>query len=64
MNKINKLLNDDGLALIHTIGSIKQPRDPQPWVTKYIFPGGFLPSLKSLPFAMTLYIVTLLTKTS
>ncbi len=46
--KVNKLLNDRGLALIHTIGSINQPRDPQPWITKYIFPGGYTPSLSEV----------------
>ena len=47
-NQINKLLNDDGLALIHTIGSFNQPRNPQPWVTKYIFPGGYTPSMSEV----------------
>ena len=47
-NQVSKLLNDDGLALIHTIGSINQPRDPQPWVTKYIFPGGYTPSMSEI----------------
>ena len=46
--QVNHLLNDDGLALIHTIGSINQPRDPQPWITKYIFPGGYTPSLSEV----------------
>ena len=35
--QVNSLLNDEGLALIHTIGSVEGPRDPQPWITKYIF---------------------------
>ena len=42
--QIEKLLTDTGVALIHTIGSVKPPRDPHPWVTKYIFPGGYTPS--------------------
>ena len=46
--RVNELLNDNGLALIHTIGSINQPRDPQPWITKYIFPGGYTPSLSEV----------------
>ena len=46
--QVNRLLNDDGLALIHTIGSINQPRPPQPWITKYIFPGGYTPSLSEV----------------
>jgi len=46
--QVNNLLNHDGLALIHTIGSINGPRDPQPWITKYIFPGGYTPSMSEL----------------
>ena len=47
-NQVSKLLNDDGIALIHTIGSVNPPRDPQPWITKYIFPGGYTPSLSEV----------------
>ncbi|MDC0216289.1 cyclopropane-fatty-acyl-phospholipid synthase family protein, partial [Candidatus Pelagibacter sp.] len=46
--RVNSLLNDKGLALIHTIGSTDEPRDPQPWITKYIFPGGYTPSMSEL----------------
>ena len=46
--QVNNLLNDNGLALIHTIGSVVGPRDPQPWITKYIFPGGYTPSMSEL----------------
>jgi len=46
--QVNKLLNDDGLALIHTIGSVNEPRNPQPWISKYIFPGGYTPSLSEV----------------
>ena len=48
--QISNLLNDTGLALLHTIGSIDTPRDPQPWITKYIFPGGYTPSLSQIAF--------------
>ncbi len=47
-NSVAKLLNEDGVALIHTIGSINPPRDPHPWITKYIFPGGYTPSLSEV----------------
>ena len=47
-NSVSKLLNEDGVALIHTIGSINPPRDPHPWITKYIFPGGYTPSLSEV----------------
>jgi cyclopropane-fatty-acyl-phospholipid synthase len=46
--QIEKLLNDSGISLIHTIGSVNPPRDPHPWVTKYIFPGGYTPSLSEV----------------
>lgn len=46
--KVFDLLNDKGVALIHTIGSVDAPRDPQPWITKYIFPGGYTPSLSQI----------------
>jgi cyclopropane-fatty-acyl-phospholipid synthase len=47
-NQIEKLLNDDGVSLIHTIGSVNPPRDPHPWITKYVFPGGYTPSLSEV----------------
>ena len=47
-NTVSKLLSEDGVALIHTIGSINPPRDPQPWINKYIFPGGYTPSLSEV----------------
>jgi len=46
--KVSNLLNEDGVALIHTIGSIEPPRDPHPWISKYIFPGGYTPSLSEI----------------
>jgi len=45
---VSKLLKDKGVALIHTIGSSNPPRNPQPWITKYIFPGGYTPSLSQI----------------
>ena len=46
--KVEKLLNNDGVSLIHTIGSVNPPSDPHPWITKYIFPGGYTPSLSEV----------------
>ena len=46
--QIDKLLKDDGVCLTHTIGSVNPPRDPHPWITKYIFPGGYTPSLSEV----------------
>jgi len=47
-NTVSKLLKDKGVALIHTIGSSNPPRDPHPWITKNIFPGGYTPSLSQI----------------
>ena len=47
-NQIENLLKDDGISLIHTIGSVNPPRAPHPWITKYIFPGGYTPSLSEV----------------
>ena len=59
-NTVSKLLYDNGVALIHTIGSSMPPRNPHPWITKYIFPGGYTPSLSevSLPIEKSGLIVT------
>jgi cyclopropane-fatty-acyl-phospholipid synthase len=38
--KIRDLLTEDGVALIHTIGSARGPGGANPWIHKYIFPGG------------------------
>ena len=46
--QIEKLLNENGISLIQTIGSVNPPRDPHPWITKYIFPGGYTPSLSEV----------------
>ena len=46
--QINNLLKDNGVCITHTIGSVNPPRDPHPWITKYIFPGGYTPSLSEV----------------
>jgi cyclopropane-fatty-acyl-phospholipid synthase len=46
--QIDKLLDTDGIALIHTIGAVHSPLPPDPWVSKYIFPGGYIPSLSEI----------------
>jgi len=58
--KVFDFLNEDGVALIHTIGSVNPPRGPQPWISKYIFPGGYTPSLSeiSLPIEKSGLIVS------
>lgn len=38
-------LTDDGVALLHSIGRNDGPGTTNPWINKYIFPGGYSPSL-------------------
>jgi cyclopropane-fatty-acyl-phospholipid synthase len=45
MQKVHRLLKDDGLFLLHTIGTTKSVTTVDPWVDKYIFPNGMLPSV-------------------
>ena len=48
MQVVRRSLPDDGLFLLHTIGNPRSVMAIDPWVSKYIFPGGMLPSLKWL----------------
>ncbi len=41
-------LADDGVMLLHTIGCSDEPSVTNPWITRYIFPGGHLPSLSDI----------------
>ena len=47
-NKVKSLIKPDGIALVHTIGSFEPPAPTNPWIKKYIFPGGYIPSLSEL----------------
>jgi hypothetical protein len=40
-----ELLKDDGVALLHSIGRMSPPGTTNPWLRKYIFPGGYTPAL-------------------
>jgi cyclopropane-fatty-acyl-phospholipid synthase len=44
-NQIYSLLDENGLALLHSIGCSTGPSVPNPWLNKYIFPGGYCPAL-------------------
>jgi cyclopropane-fatty-acyl-phospholipid synthase len=46
--KCRSLLADDGVMLLHTIGRIGPPRPTDAWTTKYIFPGGYIPTLSEI----------------
>lgn len=43
--KVEELLKPEGVALIHTIGRFTPPGSTNPWITRYIFPGGYIPAL-------------------
>jgi cyclopropane-fatty-acyl-phospholipid synthase len=48
MQKVRSLLKDDGIFLLHTLGSNKTVSVGEPWLNKYIFPNGMLPSIKQI----------------
>ncbi|GGG48808.1 cyclopropane-fatty-acyl-phospholipid synthase [Caldovatus sediminis] len=41
-------LREDGVALIHAIGRSDGPGSTNPWLAKYIFPGGYSPALSEV----------------
>ena len=41
-------LNPDGIALVHAIGRADPPGSTDPWLRKYIFPGGYCPALSEV----------------
>jgi cyclopropane-fatty-acyl-phospholipid synthase len=49
---VSDRLDDDGIALLHTIGTSGPPQPTNPWVHKHIFPGGYNPSLPELTGAI------------
>lgn len=52
MKVARRCLKDDGLFLLHTIGGNKSVISVDPWMDKYIFPGGMLPSIKQIAKAI------------
>ena len=48
LSKANDILNDNGVFLLHTIGQRGKPTATSPWIRKYIFPGGYIPSLSEV----------------
>lgn len=46
--KLGRLLHEDGLALLHSIGKRSPPSAGSPWLRKYIFPGGYTPALSEV----------------
>jgi cyclopropane-fatty-acyl-phospholipid synthase len=46
--KSAQLLNPDGVMLLHSIGRSEGPSRTSPWISKYIFRGGYIPSLSEV----------------
>ena len=46
--RICDLLTEDGVAVVHSIGRMDGPGVTNPWIEKYIFPGGYIPSLSEV----------------
>ena len=46
--KCSALLDDDGVMLLHSIGRSEGPNVTNPWIAKYIFPGGYIPALSEV----------------
>jgi cyclopropane-fatty-acyl-phospholipid synthase len=45
---VRRLLKDDGVMILHAIGRSGVPGATNPWIEKYIFPGGYIPSLSEV----------------
>ena len=42
---VHQRLAEEGVALLHTIGSTDPPSPLNPWIRRHIFPGGYIPSM-------------------
>ena len=47
-SRVHELLTDDGIALIHSIGGSNSRGSKKGWLKKYIFPGGYCPTLSDV----------------
>lgn len=45
---VKRLLKPDGRFVLHSIGRSGEPGATNPWIAKYIFPGGYIPSLSEV----------------
>jgi cyclopropane-fatty-acyl-phospholipid synthase len=50
--KLRELLTDDGVAVVHSIGRSEPPGATNPFLAKYIFPGGYIPALSEMSAAI------------
>jgi cyclopropane-fatty-acyl-phospholipid synthase len=46
--KSARMLADDGVMVLHSIGRSEGPSSTNPWISKYIFPGGYIPALSEV----------------
>jgi len=46
--KCAELLSDNGVMVLHSIGRTEGPGITNPWIAKYIFPGGYIPALSEV----------------
>jgi cyclopropane-fatty-acyl-phospholipid synthase len=47
-NQVKVLLNPEGVALLHSIGRSDGPGTTNPWIRKYVFPGGYSPAISEV----------------
>ena len=47
-DRVNSLLKPDGVALLHSIGRMDGPGVTNPWLRKYVFPGGYSPAISEV----------------
>jgi len=48
MQTVRECLTDDGLSMLHTIGNDSSSPVTDPWIEKYIFPNGHIPSARQI----------------
>jgi cyclopropane-fatty-acyl-phospholipid synthase len=46
--KLRELLTEDGVAVLHSIGRADGPASTNPWMRRYIFPGGYSPAMSEV----------------
>ncbi|HHF7375811.1 cyclopropane fatty acyl phospholipid synthase [Legionella bozemanae] len=51
MQKVRDCLKGNGLFLLHTIGGNETTKAADPWINKYIFPNGMIPSMEQISHA-------------
>jgi cyclopropane-fatty-acyl-phospholipid synthase len=49
---VRRCLKEDGLSLLHCIGSNSAPAQPDPWIEKYIFPNSMIPAASQVATAL------------